>query len=211
MQPRIVTQTPPSQPLSSHDELILVVKRAALFPQDNAWHGLKACDMAAFEKLVREQGEFLPRSLMEEDPQYKQIIPYLVFKHGNTYFLMERRADASEARLKSKLSLGIGGHVRQEDIHNNDLTDWARREFDEEVSFSGSYTLEPLGILNDDSSPVGQVHIGVVFVLHGDSGAIAIKDEHKSGSLVTLDECKLKYEFLESWSQCVVDLLAGRE
>lgn len=188
------------------DEHILVVKREKLF-EKGSWQGVNKASMEHYLFLIEQEKEFLPRSLMENDPTYKQIIPYLIFTHQGNYFLMQRQAKASEQRLKNKYSLGIGGHIRQEDIVSKSIIDWAKREFEEEVSYKGSYRVEPLGILNDDSNSVGQVHVGFVLLLHGDSNDIHVKSELKSGKLVSLDECKAIYENLENWSQIVVDQL----
>ena len=202
-----------------HDELILVVPRECLFADTDAWHGLKAVDFEHYLNIINDKKEFLPRSIMETDPTYKQIIPYLVFEHNNTYFLMQRKSDASEARLRNKLTLGIGGHIRQEDMspyyaeaskglgRENSLFAWAMREFHEEVDYAGNLSVKPLGILNDDSNDVGKVHIGFVLLLTGDISNIAIKSELKSGTLVPLSECIAQRECMESWSQFVVDFL----
>ncbi len=198
-------QTP--KPTIKRDEQILVVKRSALFAEVEPWHGMNATVFDTLFKTVEQHQEFHPRSLMEEDPTYKQIIPYLVFKHEDKYFLMQRQAKASEQRLKSKYSLGIGGHIRQEDLTNADIMGWAEREFDEEINYTGSYTVKPLGVLNDDSDPVGQVHIGFVLLVEGQSGDISIKSELKSGKLYSLEECEKFYPTMESWSQMVFDLL----
>jgi len=202
------TQTQPTTPVynSTHDELILVVPRAA-FDGIDSWHGLIAADNADYAELIEKNKEFLPRSHMETDPSYKQIIPYLIYTHDGKYFLMQRQPKASETRLQSKYSLGIGGHIRQEDIQGADIATWARREFEEEVIFNGSYTIEPLGLLNDDTNDVGKVHIGFVFLLHGDSADITVQEELKSGTLLTLDECKILYSSMETWSQIIVDYL----
>ncbi len=188
------------------DEHILVVKRSKLFGQES-WQGLKAIDSSRYLQLIDQEKEFLPRSLMEEDPTYKQIIPYLIFRFEDRYFLMQRQATTSEQRLKNKYSLGIGGHIREEDISSQNIIDWARREFDEEVSYTGSYTVETLGMLNDDSNAVGKVHVGLVLLLTGDSAEINVKSELKSGVLLTLDECAQLYNTMESWSQIVMDFL----
>jgi predicted NUDIX family phosphoesterase len=202
------TQTQPTTPVynSMHDELILVVPRAA-FAGIDSWHGLIAADNADYAQLIEKNKEFLPRSQMETDASYKQIIPYLIYTHDGKYFLMQRQPKASETRLQSKYSLGIGGHIRQEDIQGADIATWARREFEEEVIFNGSYTIEPLGLLNDDTNDVGKVHIGFVFLLHGDSADINVQEELKSGTLLTLDECKILYSSMETWSQIIVDHL----
>lgn len=203
------TQQQTSQIQTHHDEHILVVKRTDLFPIV-AWQGLQEVKNNYLVDIVKEKKEFLPRSLMEQDPTYKQIIPYLIFTHNDTYFLMQRQAKATETRLQSKYSLGIGGHIRQEDIEGADIADWARREFEEEVSYKGSYTIELMGILNDDSNSVGQVHIGFIYVLKGDSSEISVKEELKSGTLLTLDECAKFYDSMEPWTQIIFDHLENK-
>src|SRR5947207_15117612 len=119
-------------PQHHHDEHILVVKRSHLLPNGD-WHGLAAIDFDHYMHIIDHKKEFHPRSLMETNTTYKQIIPYLVFQYDNKYFLMQRKADASETRLRSKLTLGIGGHVRQEDLQEKSLSAWAMREFHEEI------------------------------------------------------------------------------
>ncbi len=203
-----LTTQPQSTP-KIQDEQILVVKRTDLFPEE-AWQGLRAVDFSPYLELIKNKQQFLPRSLMENDPNYKQIIPYLIFTHEDRYFLMQRQAKASETRLQNKFSLGIGGHIRQEDMCGATLFDWARREFHEEVEYAGSLEIEPLGILNDDSNAVGQVHVGFVLLLRGDSAAIAVKSELKNGKLVTLEACAENYPLLESWSAMVLDHLKNR-
>lgn len=200
------TKTNPEPILNKQDELILVVKREKLLDKD-CWQGLKEINSQEYLSVIDKEKEFLPRSLMETDPRYKQIIPYLIFTHDNKLFLMQRQAKISEQRLKNKYSLGIGGHIRKEDLTTNNIVDWSRREFQEEVNFHGSYQVKPLGILNDDSNPVGQVHIGFVFLLIGDSSNIKVKSELKSGELLTIAECQLYYESMESWSQMVFDFI----
>jgi len=201
-----IQEQKPTKVFTGQDENILVVKRTDLFPVV-AWHGLQEADADYFTNIITQKKQFLPRSLMETDPTYKQIIPYLIFSYEDTFFLMQRQAHASEQRLKSKLTLGIGGHIREEDIKSGDVVEWARREFEEEVDYKGSYTVEPLGILNDDTNDVGKVHVGFVYLLRGDSPLINVKSELKSGTLVTLEECDMQYDNLETWSQIVVDYL----
>jgi predicted NUDIX family phosphoesterase len=199
-----------SSTFAPQEEHILVVKRKTIFRDEPAWTGLHKGDLARYASLIQANQEFLPRTAMEQDPAYKQIIPYLIFSHNNRYFLMQRRAEATEQRLKNKYSLGIGGHIRQEDITTGSLVDWARREFHEEVDYHGSLVIEPLGILNDDSNDVGKVHLGFVFLLRGDTSAIAVKSELKSGQLVTYEEGMQYREHMESWSQMVFDTLRPR-
>lgn len=193
--------------IQTHDEHILVVKREHLFRNIHAWHGLEEVDFEKYLQIITEKKEFLPRSLMETDFNYKQIIPYLVYTHNNKFFLMQRKSTASENRLANKLTLGIGGHIRQEDMTDSSLFSWALREFHEEVHYEGNIAVKPLGILNDDSNDVGKVHIGFVLLLQGDSANISVKSELKSGTLLSLSECVAQRENMESWSQFVIDFL----
>jgi predicted NUDIX family phosphoesterase len=188
------------------NENILVVKRTTLFPTQ-VFQGLQT-QSDSFIALINQAKEFLPRPAMELDTNYKQIIPYLIFKHADRYFLMQRQATSSEQRLKNKYSLGIGGHIRQEDMHNAaTIFDWAQREFHEEVDYQGNFTIKTIGILNDDSNAVGQVHLGLVLLLEGDSSAISVRSELKSGQLLTTDACKEYYADMETWSQIIFDSL----
>lgn len=198
------------QPISSqfNDESILVVKRNYLFLK-GSWQGFKPLDsFEEYTAIIQEKHEFLPRSLMETDPTYKQIIPYLIFKHNDRYFLMQRQVKASETRLQGKFTLGIGGHIRQEDMQGStSIVDWAQREFHEEVDYKGKLTIRPLGIINDDSNEVGKVHVGFVFLLLGDSDQIQVKSELANGFLVPLDECFAHQDRMETWSQLVLPFL----
>lgn len=196
---------------ASDEEHILVVPRTAIFASEPAWAGIKKVDFDDYLKIIAQHQAFKPRSLMETDPHYKQIIPYLVYAYRDRYFLMQRSAQSTEKRLQNKYSLGIGGHIRQEDMHSDSLFDWARREFHEEVDYQGSFEIEPLGLLNDDSNDVGQVHVGFVFLLKGDSPEIRVKSELKSGKLLTMNELKLYFTYMETWSQMVFEFLIDRK
>ena len=187
-------------------EEVLVVKRSLLFA-DNAPQGFCNEDIQKYTDIILKHQEYHPRGLMENDPRYKQIIPYLIFQFQHRFFLMERQAKASEQRLKSKLSLGIGGHIRKEDMQTSSIFDWAQREFYEEVYYNGSLHITPLGVVNDDSNEVGKVHIGFVFLLKGDSDNISVKSELQSGHLATKEECLALKKNMETWSQLIINTL----
>ena len=189
------------------DEKILVVPREILF-REGAFQGfLPIADFTAYESLIAQYQQFEWRSAMETDTTFKQIIPYLVFTHDDTFFLMQRRGDASETRLRNNYTLGIGGHIREEDLEHKSIIQWAQREFDEEVSYTGGLSITPIGLINDDSNAVGQVHIGFVYLLEGDSDSIAIKSELKDGSLMTIEQMTHHKGAMETWSQFVFDYL----
>lgn len=194
-------------------ENILVVPTQTLFFQ-GTWQGLRGIDeldLQSYMHIIQTECLFLSRPEMEENPAYKQIIPYLVFKYQDKYFLMQRASRASESRLRSKFSLGIGGHIRQEDMQGSSIFDWARREFAEEVDYAGNVDVQMIGILNDDSNEVGKVHVGLVMLLTGDSDKIAVNEELKSGELLTMSECNLFENEMENWSKLVFNYLKNRK
>ncbi|MFA5306843.1 MAG: hypothetical protein WC365_05325 [Candidatus Babeliales bacterium] len=194
--------TPPKQ-----DEKILVIPRNIFFAQGMFQGFLPTKEFQHYQDMVMQHQLFLWRSSVENDPSHKQIIPYLVFEYNNLFFVMQRKSTASEARLKNKYSLGIGGHIRQEDITQASLISWAQREFHEEVSYTGDLTVQAIGLINDDSNEVGQVHLGFVFLIHGNNPNICIRDEHKDGKLLTIDQIQELYPDLEQWSQLIFDYL----
>jgi len=191
------------------DEKILVVKKNILFAYQ-VIDGLTPINFACYQKLIRRYKKFLWRSKMEQDTSYKQIIPYLIFTHNGKYFTMRRKSDASEVRLQNKYSLGIGGHIKKEDLKRTNIIEWAEREFKEEVRYKGTFKIEPLGLLNDESDAVGQVHTGFVFLLHGDSSKIEIRDEHTEGELLSLEECLALHGQMENWSKMALDYLKNK-
>ncbi len=229
--PMTQTQISPKNITKTPEEQILVIKREHLFPAGEKKQGFFPENLDSYLELINKKKEFFPRSAMEKDPQYKQIIPYLIFTHTppgtptdfsgaydtknscagkQKFFLMQRTAVASEQRLRNKYSLGIGGHIRQEDLQENSIFAWATREFHEEVHYNGQLTVEPLGILNDDSNEVGTVHVGLVLLIHGNSDEICIKSELKQGALLSLFECKQYAPDMENWSQLVFEYLTKR-
>jgi predicted NUDIX family phosphoesterase len=186
-------------------ENILVVPTKLLF-FEGVWQGLRGANqinLADYLDLIQSQCQFLSRPIMEYDFNYKQIIPYLVFKYQDKYFLMQRSSGASESRLRSKYSLGIGGHIIEEDMQGGSIFEWAKREFSEEVNYAGQMTVQMLGILNDDSNEVGKVHLGLVMLLTGDSDNIKVKSELKSGELLSINECLAFEDQMENWSKLV--------
>ncbi|MCA1686409.1 MAG: phosphoesterase, partial [Planctomycetia bacterium] len=109
---------------------------------------------------------FRPRSEVEDDPSLKQIIAYVVFRAAGSVFRYTRGKSGGEARLRRRRSLGVGGHVAEEDAEGRGTLDAyemaLRRELDEEVTVASPGTLRRVGLINDDATPVGRVHLGVV-------------------------------------------------
>lgn len=192
-------------------ESILVIPRIAIIADPSeAWHGIKNIDAHLCMNLIQANQQYHPRAIMETDRAFKQIIPYLVYLFDGNLFVMQRRQQATEQRLAGKLTIGIGGHMRQEDMQGKSIIAWAERELQEEVAIADPYNIELLGMLNDDTNDVGYLHLGLVLLLHGSSDRIAVRSELKSGRLMSLPECFAEFSAFETWSQLVLQQLAAK-
>ena len=186
------------------------MRREDIFP-DGAWHGFVSDNLERHQAVIREKHFFKPRAEVENDPAFQQIIPYVVFHHGDRYFLTPRLRASSERRLRKQYSLGVGGHINAGDLGAGDpILDGLKREWEEEVVYDGRFDATLLGFLNEDSSPVSKVHLGVVFLVEGDTPEISIRETDKlAGELLTLEEMRSFYLQMESWSQIVYDRLTS--
>jgi len=205
------------------NERVLVVRRADIFA-GGIWHGLKTDGLAKLLKTISTKHRFLPRGEIEEDASWQQIIPYLIFEYQKKIFLMKRKKDHTDKRLADMYSIGVGGHINKKDVksmkgtgstkgtmgkEHHIIVQWARREFEEEILYGGKYKTKIMGLLNDDSNEVGLVHLGLIILVNGDSNQISVRDEHKSGELVSLLEVGRHYKHMETWSRIVYDYLNG--
>ncbi|WP_299464813.1 phosphoesterase [uncultured Gimesia sp.] len=109
---------------------------------------------------------FRPRDTVEEDPSFKQLIPYCIFRHEGKIFYYTRGSKGGEQRLHSKRSIGIGGHISLEDEGKTGSTyrEGMQREINEEVVMETKYTEQCVGLINDDETEVGKVHLGIVHI-----------------------------------------------
>ena len=189
---------------NKNSENILVVQRQKIF--NNAeFNGIVKINTKQYLDCIKNNMEFHPRHLMEEDLGFKQIIPYIVFKANNKIFVMQRQDTASEQRLKNKFSIGIGGHIRITDTHSDSIIDWAKREFQEEVFFNDHFEANIIGLVNDESNFVGKVHIGIVILMQSKSENIKIKSELKNGQLIDLQDIYKYVDNMETWSQIIIN------
>ncbi|MBI2578378.1 MAG: NUDIX domain-containing protein [Candidatus Aenigmarchaeota archaeon] len=180
-------------------EKIMVVPRKFLLKKD--FQGFIPYE--GNEKLLEEikrHAFFKNRDEVEEDPSLKQIIPYIIFIHGTRVFMMQRLKNSGEARLHNLYSIGVGGHIREEDGKISEIIGKAlEREFFEEVRYRGRFSPKPLGFINDDSNDVGKVHFGVCYVVKGSSKIAVREKDILEGKLVPLEG--LKKHNLENWSR----------
>ena len=188
----------------STDELVLVVPRRALM-DDPGWLGVQRADRATFEALVASEGRFEPRSTAEHDRSLKQVIPYLVLRDGGRYFLMQRTRAGGDERLHDRWSIGVGGHLNPGD---GDLAGGLRREWREEIDAEFVPEFDLVGLLNDDTTDVGSVHVGAVFVADAAGRPVAIREVEKlTGAFADPAAVAAVRDALETWSRLVFDAL----
>jgi predicted NUDIX family phosphoesterase len=196
------------------DERVLVIPTAH-FEAVGYFHGLRPSDANYRAALLDARlFSFRPRSEVETDPAFKQLIPYVVLRHGDRLFQYRRGASGTEKRLRALRSVGIGGHISEQDAAGPG--DWyangMRREVTEEVTIGCQYSEQLLGFINDDRTPVGRVHLGVVHLWGLEAPAVrSNEDALAEGGFVPLDQLRAEREQFETWSQFVLELLhAGK-
>ena len=195
------------------DEMILVVRRA-LFEQLGAFQGVNF-DVERYLPVLLDRANnfFTPRPAAENDPSMKQIIPYVLLVHGERVLHYVRGKKSGEQRLVAKGSIGIGGHMNDHDegLFALDLDAYraaVQREVAEELRISTSFSNHLVALLNDDSTEVGRVHLGVVHVFR-----LATDDVQKGEAMITelqfLDRAQLqaRRENMETWSQICLEHL----
>ncbi|MCP6681290.1 hypothetical protein [Bacillus nakamurai] len=201
------------------DEIILVAPREDVFQKETlTFQGVNSEDERIVNIMSHIEAHYheMRRGDAEEDPRFKQPIPYVVIRRDDEVFVYERLAGGGEARLHNKLSLGFGGHMNQiagaasfsEVLKLN--TD---RELAEELHINedDKQNIITLGLINDDENSVGKVHIGILSALQLASGAhVEVKEKDQiAGRWMNISDLKEKdvYQRLETWSQFVADIL----
>ncbi len=188
-------------------EQVMVVEREAL-AAFLVEQGLVREETDQVLDIIVDRHFFLDRPTAEISPQYKQIIPYVLIRHEQSYFLLQRTQKQTEARLHHKLSLGIGGHINPD---TPELLDGLRKELEEEVNVEGDYDLSFTGILNDDTTDVGRVHLGAVYILDTFDANVTVRETEKmTGRWVPREELAQHREAMETWSQIVYDAVIAR-
>ena len=199
--------------MAQPDENVLVVRRS-LFDELGSFHGLNFAPEKYLKAILsRGNNFFLPRAQAENDPTHKQIIPYALIAHGDTVLHYVRGKKAGEQRLVAKGSIGIGGHMNDTD---ESLFAWdeqayragVEREVNEEIRIESPFEDRIVALLNDDTTEVGRVHLGIVHVFRLSQPNVQ-KREAMITNLAFLSRAQLvaQRDHLETWSQLCVDSL----
>jgi predicted NUDIX family phosphoesterase len=208
-----------------HSECVLVVP-AELFRRLGYFQGFSR-DVERFlpELFSPQHTSYRPRREVEQDPGFKQLIPYVIFRYrdpaGRVHvFQYTRGKGQGEGRLHSKKSVGIGGHISiddsgacQQDAHAAAVyQEGMRRELAEEVAIEAPYAQRCVGLINDDSTEVGQVHLGVVHVVDVERPAVRpLEPDIVEAGFRPIEDVLNDIAGFETWSQiCLEALFAQR-
>jgi predicted NUDIX family phosphoesterase len=199
--------------MNAPNENVLVIRRS-LFDQLGSFQGLNF-EPAKYLNMLLSRGNnfFFPRAQAENDPTYKQIIPYVLLAFKNKVLYYVRGKKAGEQRLVAKGSIGIGGHMNETDESLFALDEQAyrvgvEREVNEEIKIDTQFEDRIVGLLNDDASEVGRVHLGIVHVFKLAEPKVEKREAMITNlSFLTRAELIACRESLESWSQICVDSL----
>jgi len=154
---------------------------------------------------------YLNRSEAELDKSHKQLIPYVLVICGDKILRYQRGKGGGEKRLHGLFSVGVGGHISEEDnglfSSGAGYQEGMRRELIEEVDIDEVKEVA-VALINDDSTEVGYVHFGVVHVLHVANEDVAGR---RSGILapefVPITEATKDLSEYESWSRFCLEHL----
>lgn len=190
-------------------ERVYVVPRTELFPE-GAPHGFQAAGREFFDRIYG-RGFFAPRVQVEEDPSLKQVIPYALIARPGEVFLFRRTDKGGEKRLFGLRSIGVGGHVNPVDS-GDVIHDALRRELNEELCLPEPWTARIVGLVNNDTTAVGSVHVGVVAVVTPGPGSVRVRESDTMCGAFASREDLLRLHAqerasFEGWSALVLDRL----
>lgn len=188
------------------NERILIIPSNVIVPMLRSNRLLEtAIPYEKLTALIRDHHQLVDRAPAETDSSLKQIIPYAIIRNGDQVFLVKRTKRQAEARLHDLFSIGLGGHISESLEGGADVIAAAlARELEEEMVVDSPSTVKYVGIINDDTTDVGKVHLGILHevLLENDSCRIREK-ENMTGNWCAIPSLAMYYDSMESWSQIV--------
>ena len=200
--------------MSSHETELVLCVPTMLFHEIGWFQGFQPETGPLLRTLLDPaHSQYLPRSEVETDPSWKQLIPYCVFTCGGQILHYRRGQSGGESRLKSRRSIGIGGHISIEDQQNMPEAVYAtgmQREIDEEIEISTNWSESLIGMINDDETDVGKVHLGVVHLFRLDEPKVSPREESiRDTEFAPPADLLGKLDEFETWSQICLKELCG--
>lgn len=193
------------------DKEILCIKKDTFF-RSGSWEGFQQENLDEIYKLLLTESEFKLRADLEENREYLQIIPQVVLKFGETYYL-HKQVNRNEKRLNSLCPLPLGGHVSEFELDKNSTEDSIQqalqRELREEVTTDFDVIKKTfLGVIYLDDNPVNSVHVGVVYVFEVSNNSAKVREEGlDTVGWMTVEYLKEHRDELTYWSRMIIDYL----
>jgi predicted NUDIX family phosphoesterase len=198
------------------------------FPTEELWNLLTYKEQGLIYgksdslKMIVQKGLFRKRNELEEDPSFKQIIPYAVIsnkeperrgvRQSQSFYLFRRRSGQTEKRLHNYFSLGVGGHMNPSNSKESDeqyLINELKRELSEEVRLLNGCIIEDIefiGFINDDTIPVGRVHIGLLYNIRVSNKNIVINEtDRMTADWIDKPDLAEFYKGMETWTKIIYD------
>ena len=181
-------------------EMVLVVPTSKVIELLGSKTGIVEVEEQKIQQLIQKEGLFIPRNQAEQDESFQQIIPYVVMKNNGQILLLLRTSKQGEKRLHDKYSLGVGGHINNLDDQKpwNAFLKGMKREITEEVDVE-IHSIDYIGIINDTSTPVSRVHLGLLYIAEVNFKGIREKDMFMYW-WKNLEELQQYTKLMEGWS-----------
>lgn len=198
-------------------EQILVIP-TSVFHQCGHFQGFSDDTARYLHRILDpEVTQYRPRDQMEQDPSFKQLIPYCIFRHRDadgcvSLFQYTRGKGQGEVRLHAKSSIGIGGHISSLDAEDDSpYQRGMQRELDEEVTIGCEFDQHCVGLINDDENEVGKVHLGVVHIFDVSQRSVTANEVAIEGAgFEPLESILGRLDQFETWSQICLNSLFGK-
>lgn len=191
-------------------ERVLVIPESR-FRAAGFFTGFRPFDAGYLTTLLEARHlSYRPRREVESDPSFKQLIPYIVLCCRGEVFSYTRGRAGGEKRLQALRSIGIGGHINPEDgpASGDPYRAGMMRELAEEVRLDSPYRERCLGFIYDPSTPVGEVHLGVVHRLDLEEPAAWPRESAiDAAGFSSLSELRVQRDQFETWSQLTLEEL----
>ena len=205
------------------------------FPTEELWNLLTYKEQGLIYgnsdslKMIVQKGLFRKRNELEEDHSFKQIIPYAVIsnkepeprswrdklrgvRQSQSFYLFRRTSGQTEKRLHNKFSLGVGGHMNPSNSKESDeqyLINELKRELSEEVRLLNGCLIEDIefiGFINDDTIPVGRVHIGLLYNIRVSNKNVVINEtDRMTADWIDKHDLAEFYKGMETWTKIIYD------
>ena len=193
-------------------EQVLVIP-TAVFHEIGYFQGFSG-DIEKYLEAILDpiHASYRPRNEMEQDPSFKQLIPYCIFQCKGQVFSYRRGNGPGEARLHAKKSVGVGGHVSTLDLNGEGSAyhEGMKREIEEEVHLDANWTERCVGLINDDETEVGKVHLGIVHIFDLDSTQVTPREKSMiDAEFAPPEQLMRELDEFETWSRiCLESLFA---